>query len=240
VVTGAIVNNLRSDLDPFRQSFCLKGQRHRVLEKAKISGSRHPVADNSIGIPFKPALFRAGKEFSPGARHVAILARLSLPLPAVRASQPLSEGIVNNRIPKNSKMAWGAELATLLNLGICVLTRGDVVQRAGKELMPLERSPEFVGKHSGSFGKRKPCGGIEADIPDFVAEVAGDAFGFDSLNRERIGIIRRIDRRCGNMAGSAVAGMVRIIESVPRSVIGLFRIRGKRENPVVACAPIAG
>jgi hypothetical protein len=137
-------------------------------------------------------------------------------------------------------MAWGAELATLLNLGICVLTRGDVVQRSGKELMPVERSSEFVGKYSGSLGKRKPCGGIEANIPYFVAKVAGDAFGFDSLDRERIGIIGRMDRRCRNMAGSAVAGMVRIIESVPRSVIGLFRSRGKRKNPVVACAPIAG
>jgi hypothetical protein len=137
-------------------------------------------------------------------------------------------------------MAWGAELAALLKLGICVLARGDVVQRPGKELMPLERPPEFVGKHSGSFGKRKPCGGIEADIPDFVAEVAGDAFGFDSPDRKGIGIQGRIDRRRGNMAGSAVAGMVRIIESVPRSVIGLFRIRGKRNNPVVTYAPIAG
>ena len=111
---------------------------------------------------------------------MAILARLSLSLPAVGTSQPLPEGIVNNRIPKNSKMAWGAELAALLKLGICVLARGDVVQRPGKELMPLERPPEFVGKHSGSFVKREPCGGIETDIPDFVAEVAGDAFGFDS------------------------------------------------------------
>jgi len=137
-------------------------------------------------------------------------------------------------------MAWGAELATLLKLGICVLARGDVVQRPGKELMPLERPPEFVGKHSGSFVKREPCGGIETDIPDFVAEVAGDAFGFDSPDRKGIGIKRRTDRRRGNMAGSAVAGMVRIIESVPRSVIGLFRIRGKRNNPVVTYAPIAG
>jgi hypothetical protein len=137
-------------------------------------------------------------------------------------------------------MARGAELASFLNLGIGVLTRGDVVQRPGKELMPVERSPEFVGKHSGSFGKGKPCDGVEADIPDFVAEVAGDAFRFDPLDRERIGIVRRIDRRCGNMAGSAIAGVVRIIESVPWSVIGLFRIRGKRKKPVVACAPIAG
>ena len=137
-------------------------------------------------------------------------------------------------------MAWGAELAALLKLGICVLARGDVVQRPGKELMPLERSPEFVGKHSGSFGKRKPCGGIEADIPDFVAEVAGDAFGFDSLDRNRIGIKGRIDRRRGKMAGTAVAGMVRIIEFVPRSVIGLFRIRGKRNKPGVTCDAYSG
>jgi hypothetical protein len=75
---------------------------------------------------------------------MAILARFSLPLPAVGASQPLPEGIVNNRIPKNSKMAWGAELAAFLKLGICVLARSDVVQRPGKELMSLERSPEFV------------------------------------------------------------------------------------------------
>jgi hypothetical protein len=171
---------------------------------------------------------------------MAILARLSRLLPAVGASQPLPEGIINNRIPKDSKMAWGAELAAVLKLGIGVLARGDVVQRPGKELMPLERPPEFVGKHSGSFGKRKPCHGIEAYIPDFVAEVAGDAFGFDSPDRNRIGIIGRIDRRRGNMAGSAVAGMVRIIESVPRPVIGLLRIRGKRNNPGVTCAPVAG
>jgi UDP-N-acetyl-D-mannosaminuronic acid transferase (WecB/TagA/CpsF family) len=79
-------------------------------------------------------------------------------------------------------MAWGAKLAAFLKLGICVLARGDVVQRPGKELMPLKRSPEFVGKHSGFFRKRKPCDRIEADIPDFVAEVAADAFGFDSLD----------------------------------------------------------
>jgi hypothetical protein len=106
--------------------------------------------------------------------------------------------------------------------------------------MPLERSPEFVGEYSGSVGKRKPCDGIEADVPYFVAEVAGHAFGLDSLDRNRIGIKGRIDRRRGNMAGSAVAGMVRIVESVPRSVIGLFRIRGKRNNLVVTYAPIAG
>ena len=89
-------------------------------------------------------------------------------------------------------MAWGAELAALLKLGICVLARGDVVQRPGKELVPLKGSPEFIGKYSGSFGERKPGGGIEEDIPDFVAEVAGDAFGFDSLDRERIGVVGRI------------------------------------------------
>jgi hypothetical protein len=58
---------------------------------------------------------------------MAILAGPSRLLPAVRASQPLSEGIINNRILKNSKMTWGAELATLLKLGIRVLARGDVV-----------------------------------------------------------------------------------------------------------------
>jgi hypothetical protein len=172
---------------------------------------------------------------------MAILACLSLPLPlpAVGASQPFPEGIINNRIPKDSKMAWGAEAAALLNFGICILARGGVVQRPGKELMPIERSPEFVGKYSGSVGERKPRGGIEADVPDFVAEIAGDAFGFDSLDRNRIGVIGRMDCRRGNMAGSAVAGVVRIIESVPRTVIRLFRIRGKRNNPVVRCAPIA-
>jgi hypothetical protein len=112
---------------------------------------------------------------------MAILARLSLPRLAVRAAQPLPEGIVNNGIPKNSKMAWSAELAALLNLGLGVLARGDVVQRPGKELMPRERSAEFVGKHARSFRKRKSCGRIEEDIPDFVAEVAVDPFGFHSL-----------------------------------------------------------
>jgi hypothetical protein len=171
---------------------------------------------------------------------MAILARLFLPLPAVGASQPLSERVVNNCIPENSKMAWSAKLAALLKLGIGVLARGDVVQRPGKELMPLERSPEFEGKDSGSFGKRKSCDRIETDIPDFVAEVAGDAFGFDSLDRNRIGIIGRMDPCRGNVAGATVAGMVRIIESVPRSIIGLLRIRGKRNKLAVGCAPIAG
>jgi hypothetical protein len=137
-------------------------------------------------------------------------------------------------------MAWGAELAALLKLGIGVLARGDVVQWPGEELMPFERSPEFIGKYSGSVGKRKPCGGIEANIPDFVAEIAADAFGVDSPDRNRVGVIGRMDRRRGNMAGTAVAGMVRIIESVPRPVIGLFRIRGKRNNTVVPYAPKAG
>jgi hypothetical protein len=86
-------------------------------------------------------------------------------------------------------MAWGAELATLLKLGICVLAWSDVVQRPGKELMSLERPPEFVGKHSGSFGKRTPCGRIEDDIPDFVAEVAVDTFRSDSLTK--IGLVLR-------------------------------------------------
>ncbi len=233
MVTCSIVDNLRPDSDPFRQLFCLEGQRHGVPEKIKVSGSRHRVADYSLGVTLKSALFRVGKEFSPRARHMAILARSSRLLSAVRASLPFPERIVNNRIPKDSKMAWGAELATLLKLRICVLARGDVVQRPGKELMLLERSPEFIGKYSGSVGKRKPCGWIEADVPDFVAEVAGDAFGFDALDRGRIGITGRIDRRRRNMAGSAVAGMVRVIQSVPRSVIGLSGIRGKRNNPVV-------
>jgi hypothetical protein len=164
---------------------------------------------------------------------MAILARHSLPLVAVRASQPLPEGIVNNRIVKNSKMAWGAELAALLKLGICILARGDVIQRTGKELMSLERPPEFVGKHSGSFGKRKPRGRIEDDIPDFVAEVAVDAFRSDSPDKDGIGIEGIIDRSHGGMAGGAVAGMVRIVEFVPRSVIGQFRIRRKRNKPEV-------
>jgi hypothetical protein len=76
---------------------------------------------------------------------MAILTRFSLSLPAVGASQPLSEGVVNNRIMKNSKMAWRAELAALLKLEIRVLAWSDVIQGAGKELVPLERSPEFIG-----------------------------------------------------------------------------------------------
>jgi len=106
--------------------------------------------------------------------------------------------------------------------------------------MPLERSPEFVGKHPGLVGKRKPGDGIEADIPDFVAEVAVDAFGSDSLDPERSGIEGRIDRRRGKMAGAAVAGKVRIIEFVPRSVIGISRIRRKLKKLKVACEPVAG
>jgi len=85
-------------------------------------------------------------------------------------------------------VAWGAKLAAFLKPGIGVFTGGDVVQRSGKELVSFERSPEFVGKHSRSFGKRKARGGIEVDIPDFVAEIAGDAFGLDSLDRNRIGV----------------------------------------------------
>jgi hypothetical protein len=158
---------------------------------------------------------------------MAILARLSCFLIAVGASQPLPEGIVNNRILKNSIMAWGAELAALLKFGICVLARGDIVQRPGKELMPLKRSAEFVGKYPGFIRKRKPCDGIEADIPDFVAEVAADAFGLDPPDRNRISIKWRIDRCPRKMAGAAIAGMVRNIEPVPWSVIGPFRIRGK-------------
>jgi hypothetical protein len=52
--------------------------------------------------------------------------------------------------------------------------------------MPIERSPEFVGKHSGLVGEREPCGLIEVDIPDFVAEVAVDALCFDTPDRNRI------------------------------------------------------
>ena len=170
---------------------------------------------------------------------MAILARLSRPLVAVRASQPLPERIVDNRSLKNSKMTRGAELAAYLNFGICVLTRGNIVQGPGKELMPLNRSPEFVGKYAGFVGKRKPCDGIEMDVPDFVTEVAIDAFGFDSLDRIRINTKRPIDRRRGNMTGAAVAGGVRIIESVPRSVIGLIRIRGKLIKLLVPCESVA-
>jgi hypothetical protein len=130
-------------------------------------------------------------------------------------------------------MAWGAKLAALLKIGICVLTWGNVIQRPGKELMSLERPPEFVGKHSGSFGKRKPCGRIEDDIPDFVAEVAVDTFRSDSLDKDRIGIEGIIDRSCGSMAGGAVAGMVRIVEFVPRSIVGQLSIRGKRNKPEI-------
>jgi hypothetical protein len=137
-------------------------------------------------------------------------------------------------------MAWGAELAALLKLGICVLARSDIVQGAGKELMVFERPPVFVGKYSGSVGERKSRDGIEVDIPDFVAEVASDAFGSDSLNRNRLGIKGHIEGRHGNMAGSAIAVMVWIIKFVPRSVIGLFRIRGKCKNLAIFCPPIAG
>jgi hypothetical protein len=164
---------------------------------------------------------------------MAILARLSLFLPVVGASQPLSEGIVNNRVVENSKMAWGAELAALLKLRIGVLARRDVVQGPGKELMSLERPPEFVGKHSCSFGKRKSCGRIEDDIPDFVAEIAVNAFRSYSLDKGRIGYEGIIDRSHGSMTGGAVAGMVRIVEFVPRSVVGQFRIRAKRNKPEV-------
>jgi hypothetical protein len=58
---------------------------------------------------------------------MAILASLSRPFSAVRASQPLPVRIVNNRITKDPEMAWGAELAALLKLGIGVLPGCDVV-----------------------------------------------------------------------------------------------------------------
>ena len=83
---------------------------------------------------------------------MAILACLARFLPAVRASQPLPVGIVNDRIPKNTEMAWSAKLARLLEPGIGILARGDVIQGAGKELMFPERPPELVGKDSGSVG----------------------------------------------------------------------------------------
>jgi len=52
--------------------------------------------------------------------------------------------------------------------------------------MPIEWPPEFIGKHSGLVGKRKPCGLIKVDIPDFMAEVAVDALGLDTPDRNRI------------------------------------------------------
>jgi len=157
-VTGEIIDNLCPYSNSFRKLLCLKGQRHRVLKQINVSGSRHPVAGNSIGIASESSFFRVGKEFSPGTRHMTILACLSGLLVAIGALQPLPKGIVNNGTLKNSKMAWGAELATLLKPGICVLARRDIVQGPGKELMSFERSPEFVGKYSGSVRKRKPCG----------------------------------------------------------------------------------
>jgi hypothetical protein len=113
---------------------------------------------------------------------MAILACLSRIFPAVGASQPLPVGIVDNRILKNSIVAWGADPAALLNFGICVFTRGDIIQWSGKELVAFERSAEFIGKCAGFVGEGKSGDGIEIYIPDFVAEIAGDAFGFDSLN----------------------------------------------------------
>jgi len=171
---------------------------------------------------------------------MAILARLGFPFLAVRASEPFSERVVNNRTLKDSKMARSAELAAFLKLGVCVLARGYVVHGPGKKLMSLKRPPEFIGKHSGSFWKRKPCGGIEADIPDFVAEIAVDAFRSNSLERHRIGIEGIVDRGHWSMAGGAVARMVCIIKFVPWSIIGRFGIRGKLNKPGVAREPIAG
>jgi hypothetical protein len=170
---------------------------------------------------------------------MAILARLSRLFVAVWASQPLPKGIVNNRSLKNSKMAWGAELAALLKLGICILARSNIVQGSGKKLMSLERSSEFVGEHTGFVGIRKPCVGIKVDIPDLVTKVAIDTFGFDSLERIRINVEWPIGRCHGDMTGAAVAWIVWIIESVPRSVIGLFRIRGKLIKLPVLCESVA-
>jgi hypothetical protein len=113
---------------------------------------------------------------------MAFLARLSILFFSVRASQPLPERIVNNCIQEDAKVTWGAELAPFLKLGIGVLARSDIVQRSGKELMPFKRSPKFVGEYTGSIRKRKPCVRIEVNIPDLVAEVAIDTFGFDSLD----------------------------------------------------------
>jgi hypothetical protein len=78
-------------------------------------------------------------------------------------------------------MARRAKLAALLKRGKRVLAGSHVIQRPGEELMPVERSPEFVGKHPGSFGKRQAFGRIQNDVPDFVAEVAVDAFRIDSV-----------------------------------------------------------
>jgi len=96
--------------------------------------------------------------------------------------------------------------------------------------MSLERSSEFVGKHSGFFGKRKPCGRVQVDIINFVAKVAVNTFRSDSPDGTRIGTEGIINCSRGSMAGSTVAGIVRKVEFVPRSVIGFFKIRGKRNK----------
>ena len=72
------------------------------------------------------------------------------------------------------------------------------------------------------------------DIPDFVAEVAVDPFRSDALDIGGIGIERIVDRSRRRMACGAIAGIVREVKFVPRPVIGLLEIRGKRNKTEVA------
>jgi hypothetical protein len=57
-------------------------------------------------------------------------------------------------------MARRAELAGFLKPGIGVLSRSDIVQGSGEELMSVKRSPEFKGENPGFSGYGSPVAGL--------------------------------------------------------------------------------
>jgi hypothetical protein len=145
---------------------------------------------------------------------MAVLACLSIFRIAVRALEPLPEGIIDDRFPENPEMTGRTYLAVSLELRVSVFTRGHVVEWACKELMAFERTAELERHYPRPVFKRKAGDGIELHVPDLMAEITVDTFGADALHLGRIRIVGSVHGGCGKMAGRAVAGVAGLIELI--------------------------
>jgi hypothetical protein len=76
-------------------------------------------------------------------RHMAALASLSGLGIAVWTFQPLTEGIVDQCVPEDSKVAGRAELTLGLEWRVCVFAGSHIIKRTSEELVIVRRAAKL-------------------------------------------------------------------------------------------------
>ncbi len=104
MVAGLVVRDTYGDDDLVSIVLYICIHTNGVLQQFFIHSAGHTVAEDGLRVAYETTFIQTRKIICPSGRHVAVLTCLAGYRIAVGAIQPLSERVVNYRIPEDTEV----------------------------------------------------------------------------------------------------------------------------------------